>query len=190
MKVNINGRGIIPGLGVVPPVYNQEMSEKGIARLLNFNNIQVYDSKTGAILTKKNYKNFFTTPTESFEVKVPEEIKQVETPITVTEEQIAESTTETLPEIIETPTSVGDIPVVDDHDCSGLLTEDVDTTKVETVEESDDVAEEQPVDEAVNEEVLEDVTEESSEEDNKPNNGNRNNNNYHNKNNRNKKNRH
>ena len=46
MKVNITGRGIIPGLGVIPPIYNKEMSIPAISRLLNFPNFSVFDATT------------------------------------------------------------------------------------------------------------------------------------------------
>ena len=57
MKVNITGRGIIPGLGVIPPIYNKEMSIPAISRLLNFPNFSVFDATTGIRFTKKNIKN-------------------------------------------------------------------------------------------------------------------------------------
>lgn len=57
MKVNITGRGIIPGLGVIPPIYNKEMSIPAISRLLNFPNFSVFDAATGIRFTKKNIKN-------------------------------------------------------------------------------------------------------------------------------------
>lgn len=190
MKVNINGRGIIPGLGVVPPVYGQEMSEKGIARLLNFNNIKVYDAKSGAIMTKKNYKNFFTTPTEPVEVKVPEEIKQVETPVVVTEESVCETVDESLPEIKEEPTVV-ELPPVDDHDVSGLLTDDAEITLTDDnieVSSTEEVVEEISTEEETVENT--EVVEEVETEEQKPSNNN-NYNNYNNNKNRNKnKNRH
>ena len=61
MKVNITGRGIIPGLGVIPPIYNKEMSIPAISRLLNFPNFSVFDATTGIRFTKKNIKNVAST---------------------------------------------------------------------------------------------------------------------------------
>lgn len=58
MRVNIIGKGtIIPEVNTIPPVYNVELDESQIRRLLNFNDIRVYESKSGCLITKKNIKN-------------------------------------------------------------------------------------------------------------------------------------
>ena len=60
MKVNITGKGIIPGVNTIPPVYNIELDETQIRRLLNFNNIRVYEATSGCLITKKNIKTVLT----------------------------------------------------------------------------------------------------------------------------------
>ena len=58
MRVNIIGKGtIIPEVNTIPPVYNIELEESQIRRLLNFNDIRVYESRSGCLITKKNIKN-------------------------------------------------------------------------------------------------------------------------------------
>lgn len=58
MRVNIIGKGtIIPEVNTIPPVYNVELEESQIRRLLNFNDIRVYESRSGCLITKKNVKN-------------------------------------------------------------------------------------------------------------------------------------
>mgnify|MGYP004650675023 CR=1 FL=1 len=58
MRVNIIGKGtIIPEVNTIPPVYNVELEESQIRRLLNFNDIRVYESRSGCLITKKNIKN-------------------------------------------------------------------------------------------------------------------------------------
>jgi len=74
MKVNIHGKGIIPGIGAIPPVLNQEMSEKEIVRLLNFSNFKLYDSNTKALITKKNYRNIISNNMTTNVVEEPESI--------------------------------------------------------------------------------------------------------------------
>lgn len=59
MKINISGKGMIPGMGVLPPVYNVEKSETDVRRLINFRNIRVYCSENGLLITKKNVDSFF-----------------------------------------------------------------------------------------------------------------------------------
>lgn len=61
MKVNISGKGIIPGINKIPPVYNYDMSENEIRRLLNFTNIRVYISETGKLVTKRNVSSLFNS---------------------------------------------------------------------------------------------------------------------------------
>ena len=60
MKVNITGKGIIPGINTIPPAYNIELEETQIRRLLNFNNIRVYEATSGRLITKKNIKTVLT----------------------------------------------------------------------------------------------------------------------------------
>ena len=60
MKVNITGKGIIPGVNTIPPAYNIELEETQIRRLLNFNNIRVYEATSGCLITKKNIKTVLT----------------------------------------------------------------------------------------------------------------------------------
>ena len=63
MKVNITGKGIIPGINTIPPAYNIELDETQIRRLLNFNNIRVYEATSGCLITKKNIKTVLTAST-------------------------------------------------------------------------------------------------------------------------------
>lgn len=60
MKVNITGKGIIPGVNTIPPAYNIELEETQIRRLLNFNSIRVYEATSGCLITKKNIKTVLT----------------------------------------------------------------------------------------------------------------------------------
>lgn len=69
MKVNISGRGIIPGMGVIPPVYGKDMSEKEVSRLLNFESLRVYDSQTGLLITRKNISKIFSNNVVSTSVE-------------------------------------------------------------------------------------------------------------------------
>ena len=151
MKVNITGRGIIPGLGVIPPIYNKEMSIPAISRLLNFPNFSVFDATTGIRFTKKNIKNVamnaqspYTgvdvdppkTPNKQTRVtpvveKAPEPPIIEEEPTDEVEEVTAVSEPEETPVIEETTDVVSDEEVAE---------EVVDTT--DEVEETETVDEE------------------------------------------------
>ena len=78
MKVNITGKGIIPGLGTLAPVYRHEMTEREVSRLLNFHNIYVYKSDTGALITRTNITDVFAD-----EVTKSVDIVIEPTPVTV-----------------------------------------------------------------------------------------------------------
>ena len=151
MKVNITGRGIIPGLGVIPPIYNKEMSISAISRLLNFPNFSVFDAATGIRFTKKNIKNVAMntqspyagadvdppkTPDKQTKVtpvveKAPESPVIEEAPVVESEEVTVVSEPEETSVIEETPDVVPDEEVTE---------ETVDTT--DEVEETETVDEE------------------------------------------------
>lgn len=167
MKVNIHGKGIIPGIGAIPPVFNQEMSEKEVARLLNFSNFKLYSADTKALITKKNYKSFFTdNTTTTVEVVKPE---TVDTPVVDTVEDNRD-------ELESSPGLIGD----DVEETTPTVDEDTnETTETEEIVEDTD----ETVDETSNEESTEDTDEtvdETPTED-KPNNNNYNNNHHRNK---------
>lgn len=59
MKVNISGRGVVPGMGVLAPVYGVEMSKDSILRFLNFQNFKLFETSSGALITRSNLEEFF-----------------------------------------------------------------------------------------------------------------------------------
>lgn len=54
MRVDIVGRGIIPGLGSNAPVYNKDMSELEIERVLKFASLKVYLAGTSVAVIRRN----------------------------------------------------------------------------------------------------------------------------------------
>lgn len=82
MKVNILGKGIIPGIGTLAPKYDVDLSELEIKRLLNYQQLRLGDVMTGLLITKANVDSFFNPPiaTELPDVKSKkkEAIKNVE----------------------------------------------------------------------------------------------------------------
>ena len=61
MKVNISGRGVIPGVGKVAPIYSYEMADNEIRRMLNFPAFRVYDSVSSKLITKKNVNDIIAS---------------------------------------------------------------------------------------------------------------------------------
>ena len=70
MKVNIDGKGRIPGVDRVAPVYNIDLSRDQISRLLNFKNFRVFGVGTG-LITRGNLD-------AAFEASLAETKKAVE----------------------------------------------------------------------------------------------------------------
>ena len=141
MKVNITGRGIIPGLGVIPPIYNKEMSIPAISRLLNFPNFSVFDATTGIRFTKKNIKNVaMNTQTPYTGVDVdPPKTPNKQTRVTPVVEKAPEP-----PIIEEEPT--------DEVEEVTAVSEPEETTEVTSVEETVDTTDEVEETETVDEE--------------------------------------
>ena len=141
MKVNITGKGIIPGLGVIPPIYNKEMSIPAISRLLNFPNFSVFDATTGIRFTKKNIKNVaMNTQSPYTGVDVdPPKTPNKQTRVTPVVEKAPEP-----PVIEEEPT--------DESEEVTAVSEPEETTEVTSVEETVDTTDEVEETETVDEE--------------------------------------
>lgn len=147
MQVNITGKGMIPGLKVLAPVYNRELDKMGVMRLINFNKFRIFESATGKQITRKNIDEVFKKPVAIVSEPVVEEAPVVEAATTelVVEEVSPEATP--LPEIepveesVEFPTENGDF---------------VDSIIEETIESpiEVDVTEEIVTEEPVTEEVV------------------------------------
>ena len=150
MKVNITGRGIIPGLGVIPPIYNKEMSIPAISRLLNFPNFSVFDAATGIRFTKKNIKNVaMNTQSPYTGVDVdPPKTPNKQTRVTPVVEKAPEP-----PVIEEEPTDeVEEVTVVSEPEETHVVEETTDVASDEEVTEevvdtTDEVKETETVDE-------------------------------------------
>lgn len=146
MKVNIGGKGSIPGLGVLAPAYGVEMDKVGVRRLLNFNTFRVYQSSTGLLITTANIDEMFKNTIKTAAVAVkPVEKKPVTQEaaslvenailigIDVAKKAIVEETTV---EVEETP-----LPEITDENINVEKFQEmaepvVDTTTVDTVSET------------------------------------------------------
>ena len=127
MKVNIAGRGIIPGVGALAPIRDRELDIKQVRRILNYPAFKVYDATSGLLISKANVEKVFETHNT-----VKEAVREIKNkPITIST-PIPEE-----PNVVE-PTPVAE-PVIE---------EVVEDTPVETVEETvEEVVEESTDDE-------------------------------------------
>lgn len=115
MKVNIAGRGIIPGVGALAPIRDRELDIKQVRRILNYPAFKVYDATTGLLISKANVEKIFESHTI-----VKEAVREIKNkPITISTP------------IPETPKVVEPTPVVEP-----VIEEVVEDTPVETVEET------------------------------------------------------
>lgn len=97
MKVNITGKGKIPGVGALAPIYGKDLSEKEIRRLLNFSSFRLFDYETGLLITKKNISKMLDNkPTE---IPIINDTEHVEIS-SVIEETVEDVSYDELPEII------------------------------------------------------------------------------------------
>lgn len=60
MKVNITGKGVIPGINQLAPVYNQELEKTQVRRILNYPNLKVYGTDGIGLITKNNIDAAFS----------------------------------------------------------------------------------------------------------------------------------
>ena len=99
MKCSIKGTGMVPIVGQLAPVFDCDLSELQMLKMLNFPKFSVYQKSSGLLVTKSNYKSLFNK-----EVSNPEPVEIVEiAPEVSTEETIDELVVETEAEpVVET----------------------------------------------------------------------------------------
>ena len=118
MKVNISGIGLIPGVGLLAPVYGKDLTKDKVAKILNYASFKVYVAATGVRITKKNIDEIFgggakkaatppTPPAPPAPVveEKPKKSKKAPKPVEpVVEEPVVEEPTPVVEEpIVETP---------------------------------------------------------------------------------------
>lgn len=178
MKVNISGKGIVPGLNRLAPVYNCDLSKSAVLRLLNFPKFHVYETATGTYISKSNVDAVFAKTTTDTKLKVdaplPKKQKAVETKVVKKEEvpvrpveEVKFETPEHTPYIVE-PTEEETVSTVSEET---TVEEKVDPVVEEPLPEIDVISEESQerkneLLDALNEadEVTEEAVEETGEE--------------------------
>lgn len=160
MKVNIDGRGVLPGIGLLP-VRGKELSKEAILRLLNFN-ARIYDANTGALITGPEFFKAKPAPAPVIKKSEPEVVVKkepqpylvppAETVDTSKVEYVApkvdvipDKTDDVIPEEIETPAEE-EIPYEIGIDVAPAEDVVVEPDAEETVE-TEEAAEDAPVEE-------------------------------------------
>lgn len=154
MKVNIDGKGRIPGVDRVAPVYNIDLSRDQISRLLNFKNFRVFGVGTG-LITRGNLDAAFEASLAETK-KVAEEAKPV---VEVKKEEPKKAPKAKKEEV--KPAPVVEEPKVEEPILVSVdLAQKEDVAVEETVELSAPVVEEATVDADNESEALPEITEE------------------------------
>jgi hypothetical protein len=162
MKVNITGKGVIPGINVLAPVYNKDLDKAQIMRILNFREFRVFGVGVG-LITRANIDAAFDASVDN--VKKDAEAKKnatdkkttkktkkaVETKPVVEEPKVEEPVVESIP-VAVTETDFSPAPEITEEEPKV----EVPVVVEEDVTETEDVPEELP--EITEEEVSEEKT--------------------------------
>ncbi len=157
MKVNIVGKGPIPGINALAPVYNKDLDKSQIKRILNYQNFRVYGADGIGLITKRNVDAVFNVDTKTA-------APTTSTPNTTTKQKVE-------PKVVEAPVFTPKPEVVAVVEPDPVVEEP--TTVETTIEETVDVVpetvvEETTTDDVVSDEVVDEVVEEPSTTDEKP----------------------
>lgn len=144
MKVNVTGRGFIPGVNSIAPVYNQDLAENDIRRILNIPTLRVFDAASGSIITKKNVNSIFNS-------KKNKVVKNDQTKDNTKQEEVINTPVDTNTDVVETVEEVIDTTAAIVEETVDVVEEAIDETTEETVDE-------------IAEETAEETAEESEEE--------------------------
>jgi hypothetical protein len=159
MKINVTGRGRVPGINALAPVYNREADIPLIKRILAYRVFRVFDCESGLQITTKNLCEFAKVELEEKEaanrlnINVPNMEKVVIKPIPKEDVPVIEAKP-FIPPMVEPEVEVAlDAEIVDyaDEEPSDVIeevdvpenTDDISTTNEdEVVSETDTVVEE------------------------------------------------
>ena len=103
MRVDIVGRGIIPGLGSNAPVYDKDMSELEIERVLKFASLKVYLTGTSVAVIRRNLHELIMLDNSPKKTSTAAPVKKTAKTVTPVEattyvQETAEATVETTEE--------------------------------------------------------------------------------------------
>lgn len=151
MKVNILGKGLIPGVKRLAPVRGVDLSEKEILKLLTFRYFKLYDAETGVNITNTNVSSFFKPVEKHVEEKPIVVEKKVE-------DKVVEPVVEKI-EVIEEPFTEKEIAdEIQKESAPTFLT----VTEIPSVEEESKVEEE--IADIVDAEIESEITDAETED--------------------------
>ena len=167
MKVNITGKGRVPGVNKPAPIENIELSQIAIGHIIKIRSFRVFTVDGNIEITKSNIGDVF-----SGKVNAP---KKEEAP--VVEEKKVEVKPEPIPEEVKVEAPVVEEPVVTpevtEEEVAQSFVQDVAAVEEQLPEEEElvipvDETDVESFDEKAEDEVVEEATEEATEETEKP----------------------
>lgn len=147
MKVNILGKGRVPGVNKSAPVENVEASIRLVSQILKIKSFKVVAVDSGVEITRANLSDVFSGKVKA---TAPVEIEQVETPVELNEVVEAPAIEEPVEEVIADVTEeeveqsfVEDVSAVEEQlPETEELEVPVEDTDVESFDEGEDAVEE------------------------------------------------
>lgn len=148
MKVNVHGKGVIPGVKQLLPAYNIELDKETIYRILGSDKIAVFKADGCIRITRKNIDEIFT----------PQALKTIPKPLTVpapapksvvkkkapkkevVKEEVVEEPTTFTPDVVVTETDFTPAPEIKEIEVLAVdtLEEEVPHEDVDTIDSSDE----------------------------------------------------
>ena len=161
MKINVFGKGKVPGLNGLAPLYNKEASLDLVRRILAFRVFRVFDASTGLQITMKNVNEYIKAEEEEKalqqapKINIPKVEKVEVKPVQKVEIKVEQKPF--IPPVIDekTPEVEEVIEEVVESEPEEIIDDVIETTV-------DDVVEEPVIEEAVEAPV---VTEEATTDD-------------------------
>lgn len=165
MKINVTGRGRVPGLGGLAPLYDREADISLIKRILAYRVFYVYDASTGLQITSKNVDEYANVD----DIDAPPVVIK-KNPIIAKQEQVVDTT----PVKPQETYVVEDVTNVDTTEVSTVTSDatvvEPATSEEDTIEVNVDIenptTEEEDIIVATSEEVTEEEDEVTTEETN------------------------
>lgn len=147
MKVNISGIGLIPGVGLLAPVYGKDLTKDKVAKILNYASFKVYVAATGVRITKKNIDEIFGGGAKKAAIVAPPTPPAPSAPVVEEKPKKSKKAPKPVEPVVEEPVVEEPTPVVEEPVVETPVEEVVEEAPVEEAVAEEAVAEEAPVEE-------------------------------------------
>lgn len=152
MRVNIIGKGPIPGINALAPVYNQDLDKNQIKRILNYQEFKVYGANGIGLITKRSIDRIFDSIMEYDDIDSYSIITPVsEIADNCIDDTIVNDKKHDVQEIVDEPTVQLPVDELSDDDVS------VNTTDVISTDDGENIVATENVDNGTDDEDVKSV---------------------------------